>query len=375
VEVLSGTLTGTLHGDLIIINYDILSSRLKDLLERKPKVLIVDECHYIRNDDALRTKAVKKLARRIPYRIAFTGTPIINKPIEAFNTINLVEPGIAGSLFEYGIRYCGAKHSGYSWNFNGASNTDELHNRLVQSIMIRRVKKDVLEDLPEKIRAFTPFELTNELEYRRAEADFISFVHQMKGAEAAERASNAKAFASIEGLKQLAVKGKLPQAIEWINNFLEGDGKLVVFVTHKFVIDTLMNNFQKISVKVDGSVSMKDRQNAVDVFQSNPEVRLFFGNIEAAGVGLTLTASSNVVFLELPWAPSILDQAEDRCHRIGQRESVMIHYLLANNTIEERIAHILDRKRKIVDSVLDGKVTETESLLTELIREYAKITN
>jgi len=171
-------------------------------------------------------------------------------------------------------------------------------------------------------------------------------------------------------LKQLSVQGKLAESIDWISDFLENGEKLVVFAVHKFVIEALMQKFGKIAVKIDGSVSLSERNKAVEAFQGNDKIRLFVGNIKAAGVGLTLTASSNVVFLELPWTPGDLSQAEDRCHRIGQKDSVNIYFLLAPDTIEERLAHILDSKRKVLDAVLDGEITAQESLLTELIKGY-----
>ena len=144
----------------------------------------------------------------------------------------------------------------------------------------------------------------------------------------------------------------------------------MVFAVHKFVIDALMQEFGKAAVKIDGSVSGANRQLAVDKFQNDPKTRLFVGNIKAAGVGITLTAASNVVFLELPWTPGELAQAEDRCHRIGQKDTVNVYYLLAQNTIEEKIASLLDSKRKVLDAVLDGEETESASLISELINNY-----
>ena len=156
----------------------------------------------------------------------------------------------------------------------------------------------------------------------------------------------------------------------WIQNFLETDEKLVVFCTHKFVIEELMEEFKEIAVKIDGSVTGENRQKAVDEFQTNDKIRLFVGNVQAAGVGITLTAASNLVFIELGWSPMMHDQAEDRIHRIGQKNSVMIYYLLAANTIEEKIAKLLDSKRKVVDAILDGVETEQASLLSELMKIY-----
>lgn len=236
--------------------------------------------------------------------------------------------------------------------------------------MLRRLKSEVLTELPEKTRAFLPIELDNETEYCTAENNFIDFVAKTKGNAAAHRASNAVALAEIEGLKQLAVRGKLQACIAWVRDFLEVDGKLVVFCTHRFVVDALMEEFKDVAVKVDGSVTGENRQKAVDAFQTNTNVRLFVGNVKAAGVGITLTAASNVAFIELPWTPGEVTQAEDRLHRIGQRNSVTVYYLLAQSTIEERIARLIDRKRKVLDSVLDGRETEQESLLSELMKEY-----
>ena len=331
---------------------------------------LVHNCHYVKSNSAKRTKAVKKLGKNIPHVIALSGTPIVNRPIEIFNAVKLIDNTVLPDFWDYTKRYCGAKHNGFGWDFSGATNTEELHHKLTNTLMMRRKKVDVLPELPEKVRSFIPMELDNPNEYRKAENDFISFVKAQKGAEAAERASNAHALAKIEGLKQLAVRGKLNQAVKWIQNFLDVDGKLVVFTTHTFTIDALMDEFSAVAVRVDGSVTGQARQNAVDKFQTDPLTRLFVGNVKAAGVGITLTAASNVAFLELPWSPADVTQAEDRCHRIGQKDSVTIHYLLANNTIEEKIAKLIDSKRKVLDAVLDGKKTEGTSLLSELMNEY-----
>ena len=370
VQILSGKTPYSLTGKIIIINYDILAEWVNALLEVDFKSVIFDEIHYIKNNQAKRTKAAKRIGRKISSVIGLTGTPIVNRPIEGFNAIKMINPNIVSNQMDYGFKFCGAHHNGFGWDFNGATNTEELHELLVNTIMLRRLKKDVLHDLPDKVYSYVPMELDNEDEYFRAEANFISFVKESKGAAAAYRASNAEALAEIEGLKQLAVKGKIKAALTWIEDALDSNGKLVVFCTHKFVVDELMAKFESIAVKIDGSVSGEQRQLAVDRFQNDPTVRLFVGNIKAAGVGITLTASSNVVFLELPWTPGDLSQAEDRCHRIGQEDSVNVYYLLAFNTIEEKIAKMIDRKRKVLDAVLDGKVTEEKSLLSELINSY-----
>jgi SWI/SNF-related matrix-associated actin-dependent regulator 1 of chromatin subfamily A len=368
--ILKGTKTHTTREDIIIINYDILYNWYPVLRKRNPKVLITDECHYYKSNNAKRTKAVKMLSKDIPNIIALSGTPIENRPIEIFNAISIINPKLFPNRWHFLQRYCNATYTGFGWDFSGASHMPELHHILSSTIMIRRKKADVLKDLPDKVRSFIPIELDNGKEYTTAEKDFISWVRKIKGNAAAEKASNAKTFSSIEALKQLAVKGKLKQVKEWISDFLESGKKLVVFATHHFVIDELTKEFGNISVHVDGRVSLSIRQKAVDLFQNSKEVQLFIGNIDAAGIGITLTAASDVAFLELPWTPGRLSQAEDRCHRIGQKESVNIYYLLANGTIEEKIAKLIDNKRKVLDQVLDGEITDEASLIHELMNEY-----
>ena len=373
VQILSGTKVNTpLIGEIIIINYDILKPWLGKLQEIKAKVLITDECHYFKNNKAQRTKAIKALGKKIPHILCLSGTPIVNRPMEGFNALKLIDPGVVGSFWDFAYRYCGAHHTGFGWDFNGASNTAELHHKLTNTVMIRRKKSDVLKDLPDKARSFLPLELSNEKEYRKAEQNFIHWLRENKGEKAAEKASNAEALAEIEVMKQLAVKGKMKQAIEWIKDFLDVDGKLVVFATHKFVIQELMDVFGDKAVKIDGSVATEKRQGIVERFQTDDSIRLFIGNIKAAGVGITLTAASNVAFLELPWTPGELIQAEDRCHRIGQKNAVNIHYLMAINTIDQEIALMLDSKRKVLDAVLDGAAPEEGSLITELMNNYIK---
>lgn len=354
--------------DIYIINYDILPSWEEVLRSLKPKMVITDEAHYYKNKKAMRTKAVQSLCKGVPHILALSGTPIVNRPIELFNAINIVSPAVFPSFWKYAMRYCDAKRNHFGWDFNGASRTDELHKKLTKTIMLRRLKKDVLKQLPDKVHTIIPIEVNNRKDYNSAQDDFINWL-KGEDAERAERASRAEELAKIEVLKQLAVQGKLPSIIEWIENFIEQGEKLVVFCTHKKIIDALMEEFEKIAVKIDGSCSIKDRQEAVDLFQTCDRIKLFVGNIKAAGVGITLTASSNVAFLELPWTPGDLDQASDRCHRIGQEaDSVNVYYLVAQDTIEEEILALLNKKKKVLDAVLDGKDVESdESLIAELI--------
>lgn len=365
ITILSGQTPYKFDGDIIIINYDILPYWIEELMNFKPEIIIADECHFFKNNKANRTKAVKRLAKKTTKFIALSGTPITSRPIEFYNAIKVIEPLMFPNYMHYAERYCDAKHNGFGWDFSGASNIAELHDKLNNRIMIRRLKKDVLKDLPDKIRSFVPIEINNRKEYNNAELEFETFATNVN------KSSKLEIQNKTEALRQIAIDGKMTQAIQWIKDFLEIGEKLVVFAWHKKVIKQLMEEFKDIAVKVDGSVTGTERQTAIDRFQSDRDVQLFVGNIKAAGVGITLTAASNVAFVELPWTSGELDQAEDRCHRIGQKDTVNVHYLLAENTIDEHIAKMIDEKRKVVDGVLDGKQTDSESLLIELINQYS----
>jgi len=341
--------------NIIVINYDILDSWTDFLVSLNPSCLIIDEAHAIKNQKAKRSKAVKKLAKKVDHVIGLTGTPIINRPIEFFAILNLLNKNEWPSFWGYAHKYCGAKHNGFGWDFNGSSNTEKL-NEALKRTMIRRLKSEVLPELPAKIRTVIPLEIDNRIEYDQAVLALD------------ESDSPAIQLTRIEALKQLVVEGKIKACINWISDFLESGEKLVVFCTHKKVINRLMDEFGHMGVKVDGSVKTTDRHESVRLFQEDPQCKIFIGNIKAAGVGLTLTAASSTAFIEIGWTPGEMDQCEDRVHRIGQEaDSVNAYYLLGQNTIDMEIAELLDEKRKVLDAVLDGKETEETGLLTELM--------
>jgi len=371
VRILNGqTPTKTLIGNIFIINYDIIHSWRKILKKLNAQILIADECHFFKNNSADRTQTIKRLTKTIPHIIGLSGTPIENRPLDIFNIANILDPITFPDRVQFCVRYCDRKYSKLGWDDSGASNTIELHEKLINSIMIRRKKKDVLPELPDKTYSYVPIELDNKKEYQEAQMDFINFVEKNKGAIAAEKALRAQALTKIETLKQLAIKGKFKHAINWIKEFLEVENKLVIICIHTEIITGIISAFPDISVKIDGSIATNKRQSIVHKFQTDPSIKLCIINVEAGGVGITLTAAYNVAVLELPWNPGKLTQAIDRIHRIGQLKGVLVHFLLAVNTIEQRLAWILDRKTKISNEILNGEPLEKEVLLTELIQSY-----
>jgi len=398
-NIISGTKSYELVPSTIhIINFDLIPYWEIALKAINPKIIIIDEIHYIKNNSALRTKSTKKVCKAVPHLIGLSGTPIESKPVEIYNTVALINPLLFPNPWKFKHRYCGAKHNGFGWDFSGSSNIPELYQILTKNIMIRRKKKDVLLDLPDKIYSFVPLEIDNEKEYHNAELDLCEYLVDRAKKEFKENliefrskyeieditigkedlkiientmSEKSTVLYQIEILKQLAAKGKMNSVIAWIENFLESGEKLVVFCEHIFVVDALINHFKKIAVNVDGRVSLKKRNERIKAFQNNNKIKLFIGN-KAAEVGITLTAASNIAIMEFPWNPGNLSQRIDRCHRIGQKDTVNVFYLMALNTIDEKIAYKLDAKMKILNQVLDGKEIEQTELLEDLIHEFKK---
>jgi len=375
---------------VIIINYDILPGKFKKVIDKKtnkkklvetrntgwadalekikPQFIAYDEIQYIKNLQNQRGIVCKRLTKKIPKVLGLSGTPIENRPSEFFNPISLINPTIFPNWWNYMQTYCGAKHNGFGWDFTGATNIHELHKKLKKTIMIRRLKKDVLKELPEKNRMVVTLDLNNRKEYNRADQDIIKYLAETKGPEAAEKAQNAETLVSIEVLKQLAIQGKIKACIEWIENYLKDNDKLVVGCTHQETIQALMKHFGKQAVEIQGSTSLKKRNKNVELFQNSPATRLLVGNLKAAGVGLTLTAANATATIEFGWKPADHVQFEDRVHRIGQEaDSVFAYYLVAENTIEESIAKLLDIKMQVLTGVLDGEDVEEINLLELLI--------
>jgi SWI/SNF-related matrix-associated actin-dependent regulator 1 of chromatin subfamily A len=306
-----------------------------------------------------------------------SGTPIEKRPIEFFNSLQMLEPDMFPSKFHFAMEYCDAKHNGYGWSFKGSKNEEKLHDLINNKIMIRRLKTEVLKDLPEKIKTVLPLEISNRKEYNKADQAFRSWLATEEGWEAAQKAMNAEHLVKFEKLRQLAIKGKMKQCYEWIDNMLE-NGKLVVFAHHKTVVDGLMKKYKKVAVKIDGSTPAKDRADIVDKFNQDPNCMLFVGTL-AAREGISINSTSHLAFLELYWSPGKHDQAEDRIFGIGRgkkgEKSCNIYYLVADNTVEQMLVELLDKERASVDKILDGKETESKNLLNQMLEQMKGATN
>jgi len=317
---------------------------------------LVHNCHYVKNLRAKRTRVCKELAKKSRHIIAMSGTPIINRPVEFFPILNMICPKEFSSFWKFAFRYCDPKRgwAGKGWDFSGASHLDELRER-IEPLFLRRMKKEVLKQLPEKQRTIMSVDIDNQAEYHKATVSFLQWYKNKAGTVAAKRAKKAQALVKLGQLKQLTAKGKLSQACEWIDNFLfSTDEKLVIFVYHQEIFQTLITQYKRIAAI--GGKSGKKRQNEVNKFQSNDKCRLFIGTIRADKESITLTAARSVLFIELGWTPSEHNQAEDRVNRIGQKyNKVNVYYILGRNTVDQYVWDVIEKKREVIDQIIDGK--------------------
>ncbi len=367
VAVLNGRKPYRVGAKVVIINYDILTYWESMLIRWSPTQIIADEVQKVKKTSgnvAKRTQAFMNICKNRDL-IALSGTPIENRPYEFFNILNLLRPKIFKSSFQFGAQFCGApsrnRYTGQV-EYKGSKNLAEL-NALLRTVMLRRLKKDVLTELPAKTRVAVPMELDVKLR-----KEYYELEESIKNAREVNIANGIEVKNSVEALKQLAVKMKMVSVIKWIKDYLEGGEKLVVFGIHRAVIAELMQEFGKIAVKIDGSVTGAKRHEAVNRFQNDPSIRLLFGNLQAAGVGITLTTAPATAHIEFDWGPSSHIQGEDRIYRIGQEaDAVFAYYLIAKGTIEESLLKMIDHKQRILDKILDGTPANDEFPLLELL--------
>jgi SWI/SNF-related matrix-associated actin-dependent regulator 1 of chromatin subfamily A len=355
--------------DFYIINYDIIknyhttdksedSDDYKLLVNEKFDLAIVDEAHYISNTTANRTRLLNDVLEQIPKVWLLTGTPMTSRPINYFNLLKIVDSPLTLNWQSYVRRYC----KGYQfsvgnrkvWNTSGASNLDELRER-TKSYVLRRMKTDIL-DLPEKIVTPVFVELTSKM-YDEELEEFTRISNDKKNDETISVTLN-----RLMKIRQLISYEKIPYTCELIDKCLEQGKKVIVLTNFTMTLDMLHEKYKKNSVTLDGRMSKDKRQDAVDRFQNEDKIKVFIGNIKAAGVGITLTAAEVVIMNDLSFVPADHSQGEDRAYRYGQKNSVLVYYPVFENTIEKVIYNILQKKKNVIDQVMgDGEYSESFS--------------
>lgn len=387
-EVLSGARPEPLYlvrrPKVVICNYDILERHSKKgkegwlgwLLDLHAKLVILDECGaYLANPGTQRTKAVKALCNEVPKVLALSGTPLVNRPAELWPVLNILRPREYPSFWPFGMEFCSPRRIpfGTGWDFRGASHLPKLHAQL-KTLMVRRRTEEVVSELPPLQRRVVPLDIEKRKEYEQAEKNFLMWLSRYDPTRL-PKALKAERLVQLTTLKRLVGKLKLPFVVAWLESFLkEADEKIIVGTAHKEVLKHLQAKYKKISVVIDGSVTGKNRQLAVDQFQSNPSIRFLFGQLRAAGTGLNLTAAQHSAFSEYGWSPGEHLQFERRCYaRIGGLHGATSWWLVAHGTLEEKLAQILQEKQKVLSAVLDGGQGEDlnvfEQLTLAMLRE------
>jgi SWI/SNF-related matrix-associated actin-dependent regulator 1 of chromatin subfamily A len=364
------------ESDFVIVNYDILKNfhdtknKEVSLLDQSNfDLVILDEAHMISNVQAQRTKIINSFTKKINRVWLLTGTPMTSRPMNYYNLLNIIESPVAQNWMAYAIRYC----QGYQfmagkrkvWNVTGASNLEELRDRTSKQIL-RRLKEEVL-DLPDKI--ITPVYLRlQSKEYEGLMGEYYDWYDKHPD----ESSSLTVQFSKLMKVRKVIANEKVNQTIEFTENILEQGKKVIIFTNFTDTLQKIYHHFGKQSVYLDGSCSNSVRQQAVDSFQNDEKIRVFVGNLKAAGVGLTLTSAEVVIMNDLSFVPAEHSQGEDRAYRYGQKSNVLVYYPLFENTIEGAIYDILNKKKEIIRTVMGDQIPEN---VGDVAEEILKLIN
>lgn len=389
----------TEHTKILIISYDLLKMIPEKIAKNYSQgVVICDEAHYLKSKSSLRTKSILPILKQTKRVLMLTGTPAISRPIEIFNLISAVRPDIFEDYGKFGSRYCDPKRSafGKGYEYKGATNKKEL-NIILKNVMIRRLKKDVCQQLPKKIRQTVTVQsdpavlkqinaLRKEIENTGNSLD--SMIQRMISKESGTSfnpasSGNEKSKLMMQNIMtkmfKLSGEAKIKGILEYLEDLLSYDKKYVIFAHHLNILDKIQEFAEKKKVKfmrIDGSVDPMKRGLFVKDFQEKEDVRLAILGIKAASTGLTLTASSTVLFAELYWTPADIVQAEDRVHRVGQNNGVNIIFMMGEKTIDYQIFNKIVSKFDTMSEILDGENAqqlETKKGTKESTQMYIKL--
>lgn len=366
------------EADVLIINYDILGVDDKEAQKREKerikvakengwkyrkafipvsgwvdalqneihiKTIVCDECQYIESQKAVRTRAVIQLSSDTNIiKLLLSGTPFETRVSQFYTACHIVAPDLFPKEYDFKQRYCDPYYNGFGWTYNGVSHLDELRRKL-STFMIRHRKEDVLPQLPKKQKIPIYFDMDSKtrLDYDKMEEELLTQeegIHQ---------------FAYLAKMKQALMEIKIDPVIQFIKDMLEVEDKLVVFVEHTVMFDTLMSTFDGLAVGINGAVPDVKRQTMVDKFQKDDKIKLFIGQIKAASVGLTLTAAHTLIFTEWGTTAAEIEQACDRICRIGQdADRCLIYYLMVKDTVDEGPLETLTKHYEDIQAVMNG---------------------
>lgn len=381
-----------------IINFDILKNfhtltdgkkkkegeaekvLIRDLANQNFDLAIIDEAHYLKNHESIRGKIMVDLSvkYKIPKVWLLTGTPVANRPMDFFNLLKIIKSPIAENWKHYAVRYCDGRQfmrtlkNGQRkqiWLTDGASNLEELAAK-TKNIILRRLKTEVL-DMPDKV--VTPMYHKLDLNgWKMYDLLWDEYMAKRK-AEGKKSIESQKDLVELILLRKFIAMSAIPSTIEMVENAIEMGRKVIVFTSFTEELEALSEHFGKAAVKHNGPMTTRAKQKSVDDFQNNPKVKVFVGNIKSAGVGITLTEATVVIFNSFDWVPGSNEQAEDRAFRIGQKNDVNVYYQLFVDTISTRMWNMLNNKKDIINTIMgDNKLSDEEitiNLMDEIMNE------
>jgi hypothetical protein len=375
-----------------IINFDILKNfhTLKDkkdkdiilnreLVDANFDLAIIDEAHYLKNNDSIRGKIMVELSTKhnINKVWLLTGTPVANRPMDFFNLLKIIKSPIAENWKHYAVRYCEAKQffrtlkngtKKQIWLTDGASNLEELASK-TKNIILRRLKTEVL-DMPDKVVTpmYQQLDKKGWAEYNELWDEYVT----KRILEEKKTNEEQKSLVELILLRKFIAAQAIPYTIEMAENAIEMGRKVIIFTSFTEELEILQHHFGKIAVKHNGPMTTLQKQKSVDAFQQNAKIKVFIGNIKSAGVGITLTEGTVVIFNSFDWVPGSNEQAEDRAFRIGQNNDVNVYYQLFDNTISTRMWEMLNNKKDIISTIMGEKVLTNDEITTLLVEQINK---
>jgi SNF2 family DNA or RNA helicase len=338
--------------DFYIVNYELLEKRLPDLSKLDLRSIICDEVQNLRSKTTKKYSAVKKLAAlpSVKYRIGLSGTPIYNRGSEIWPIVDILRPGMLGSFKEFCEYFCYVNDKGKAIVLE--NKRESLREELCKHVMLRRKKSDVLKELKDKVRYKEIIDSDSTYYNKELEKIWTKLKEEQKEAET-EFDKSASFHRAIQSERQAAGVAKLPHVINFVKNIMEIDESVVVFCHHRSIHDLLHKNLSEYNpASIIGGQSDNERQLQIDMFQDG-KTKLMIAGLRAGNVGINLTRAKYVIFAELDWSPAIHRQAEDRLHRIGQKNTVFAYYLIGNGTLDDHVAKILVDKSYEIDTIMD----------------------
>ncbi|CEM25172.1 unnamed protein product [Vitrella brassicaformis CCMP3155] len=369
---------------IVVISYDLISRDNNDPLRTRPngekyKVVIADECHYLKDRNSKRSRVVVEICQNARHALLLSGTPALNKPIELFPQLSALLPNFS-TYNEFGDRYCMKEQNRWSRRieYTRSKHTTELNLFLTNTVMIRRLKKDVQKELPDKLRTKVPCEIDakslRNIQMAMREANIEDELRAAGDLDDPEM-SNKMGNPAMAEMYRMTGEAKIKAAEDYIDMLLEGEcEKLIVFGHHHAVLDGIEKKCIKTLkmegyIRVDGTVSSKAREDRIKKFRTDSKCKVALLSMTACGTGLNLTEAGTVVFAELYWVPGTILQAEDRSHRMGsEHTTISVYYLIAEHTMDEAIWEVLQKKWQTVTSTLDGRAETIEARVGETVK-------